>query len=68
MSTGRYHSRAKARVSSIYIWFDADFGGSDASVIAHLRHYARTDLAVQLAGVDHISDDVYDWALNDLRR
>jgi Protein of unknown function, DUF547 len=57
----------KLRVSSIYIWYEADFGGSEAGVITHLQRYARPGLAAQLAGIDHISGDVYNWGLNDLR-
>ena len=51
-------------VSSIYVWFDEDFGGTDAGVIAHLRGYAQPALAAGLAGVDRIDDDGYDWDLN----
>lgn len=54
-------------VSSIYIWYQADFGGTEAGVIEHLRRYARPELASALATIDHISGDGYDWALNDLR-
>ena len=53
------------RVSSIYSWFREDFGGGDAGVIKHLRHYAAPELATALAGFDRIDDDSYDWALND---
>jgi hypothetical protein len=56
----------KLTVSSIYIWYAADFGGTEGGVIEHLKHYARPELAAALAGVDHISGDHYDWALNDL--
>jgi hypothetical protein len=52
-------------VSSIYVWYEADFGGSDRGVIEHLRRYARPPLAAALAGIDRISDDRYDWRLND---
>jgi hypothetical protein len=52
-------------VSSIYVWYEADFGGSDRGVIEHLRRYARPPLAAALAGIDHISADDYDWRLND---
>jgi len=52
-------------VSSIYIWFKEDFGGSDAGVIAHLRRYAAPDLTNRLAGVTTIAGDRYDWRLND---
>jgi hypothetical protein len=55
----------KLIVSSIYVWYKADFGGTDAAVIAHLRRYASPELAKALATVDHISDHHYDWSLND---
>ncbi len=54
----------KLRVSSIYHWFDEDFGGSDAGVIAHLRRYADAALAGKLAAIDRIDDHDYDWSLN----
>lgn len=52
-------------VSSIYDWFESDFGGSEAGVITHLKRYAEPALAAQLAGFDEITDHDYDWALND---
>ena len=55
-------------VSSIYIWYEADFGGTEAGVIEHLKRYARPALTSALAAIDHISGDSYDWALNDLRQ
>lgn len=58
----------KLYVSSLYEWFKADFGGNDAGVIAHLKRYAEPPLAAQLDGVRRISDDAYDWALNDCRK
>ncbi len=51
-------------VSSIYDWFERDFGGSDESVIAHLRQYAAEDLRASLEGIDRIHRHRYDWALN----
>lgn len=57
----------KLTVSSIYKWFQVDFGGSDAGVIAHLKKYAEPELAAQLEGVNKISKDAYDWALNDVQ-
>jgi hypothetical protein len=59
--------RGRLTVSSIYVWFQADFGGDEASVIAHLKKYAEPALKKQLAGVDGIDDDAYDWSLNDAR-
>ncbi|WP_193172942.1 DUF547 domain-containing protein [Nisaea nitritireducens] len=54
----------KLYVSSIYDWFDVDFGGNDAGVIAHLKAYAQGELAGALTGVSRIADDSYDWRLN----
>lgn len=55
-------------VSSIYDWYQEDFGGDDAGVIAHLRRYADGPLADALARITTIADDRYDWALNDVKR
>ncbi len=55
----------KLRVSSIFDWFEADFGGNEAGVIAHLRQYAGPRLRNSLAGISSIDDDDYDWNLND---
>ncbi|MEJ2121858.1 MAG: DUF547 domain-containing protein [Alphaproteobacteria bacterium] len=52
-------------VSSIYVWFKPDFGGSDAGVIAHLRRYAAPGLAKKLGRTSSIRRHVYDWKLND---
>jgi hypothetical protein len=52
-------------VSSIYSWFQADFGDSEQAVIQHLEHYASGELADSLAGMTRIQDDHYDWTLND---
>lgn len=51
--------------SSIYDWFEEDFGGSDESVIAHIREYADADLADALVGLDQLSAHAYDWSLNE---
>ena len=54
-------------VSSIYQWFKADFGGSDAGVVAHLKRYAEPALAARLETITRIDRDSYDWTLNDAR-
>lgn len=54
-------------VSSIYVWFQDDFGGDDASVIAHLRHYADVPLKKALVGRTAIDAHAYDWSLNAVR-
>lgn len=52
-------------VSSIYVWFKADFGDSDAGVLRHLKAYASPDLAMELDKRHRIDGHDYDWALND---
>jgi hypothetical protein len=54
-------------VSSIYVWFQDDFGGNDAGVIQHLKRYAGPELQPRLAQVSKINDDRYDWGLNDAK-
>jgi hypothetical protein len=56
------------RVSSIYRWFQEDFGADDPAVIAHLRHWAGPELAARLDGISRIRGHDYDWRLNDARR
>jgi hypothetical protein len=51
-------------VSSIYRWYAADFGGSDAAVIAHLRGFAAAPLRARLDAAHRIARDDYDWSLN----
>ncbi|MGF1622612.1 MAG: DUF547 domain-containing protein [Rhodomicrobiaceae bacterium] len=55
-------------VSSIYIWFQEDFGGSERGVIQHLRKYAEAGLKKKLTGNTLIVGDGYDWSLNDVRK
>ena len=51
-------------VSSIYHWYEKDFGENDAAVIEHLRRYAGPRLAERLAGRRRIDTHGYDWKLN----
>ncbi len=55
----------KLRVSSIYAWFEGDFGGSQSAVLAHLKKYAAPDLKAKLEGFTSINGYDYDWDLND---
>ncbi len=55
-------------VSSIYKWYQGDFGGSDEGVVRHLRKYAAGDLAVSLETKQTIASHAYDWGLNDITR
>lgn len=59
---------ARVTASSIYRWFRADFGGSEAAVLDHLRRYAAPALAARLADVRGIDRYRYDWSLNDARQ
>ncbi len=52
-------------VSKIYAWFIEDFGGSEQSIISHLRQKAEPPLARALKGRTTIEDYEYDWRLND---
>ncbi|MDW7774602.1 MAG: hypothetical protein SCH71_17100, partial [Desulfobulbaceae bacterium] len=55
----------KLLVSSIYKWFQVDFGGSEEGVIQHLRQYAEEDLAESLRTYSKGLRDDYDWSLNE---
>ena len=54
-------------VSSIYKWFQADFGGSKGGVINHLLEYAEPALAEKIRTNPKIRGYEYDWSLNDTR-
>ncbi|GAA6154300.1 DUF547 domain-containing protein [Pseudoteredinibacter isoporae] len=51
-------------VSSIYHWYAVDFGGEDASLIEHLKHYASPKLKQQLNNYSGGINHDYDWNLN----
>lgn len=55
----------KLTVSSIYKWFQEDFGEGDTAVIAHMKKYASISLRKKLGEFDHFDSDQYDWSLND---
>jgi hypothetical protein len=52
-------------VSSIYKWYQEDFGGSWQGVLTHLRRYANSTTAQMLAPFATIHANSYDWQLND---
>jgi hypothetical protein len=52
-------------VSSIYRWYQEDFGGNWQGVLVHLRRYANPTTAQMLEPFGTISKDSYDWQLND---
>ena len=51
-------------VSKIYEWFQEDFGGNEAGVLAHLKKYASEPLATRLKQYEGDLDFDYDWSLN----
>ncbi len=54
----------KMQVSSIYEWYKVDFGGTDASLIEHLKLYAEPQLQEKLNSFSGKITDSYDWSLN----
>lgn len=51
-------------VSSIFDWYQVDFGDSEKGVVEHLRKYAEGDLARRLKGYDGDLEDQYNWTIN----
>ncbi len=58
-------SDARLFASSLYDWYQQDFGGDEAGVIEHLRLYAGPELARKLEGITEVYDFDYDWTLID---
>lgn len=56
--------KGKLQVSSIYKWFQADFGDSEAGVISHMRKYAQGGLVDTLKTYKKGLRFHYDWGLN----
>ncbi|MEE2732670.1 MAG: DUF547 domain-containing protein [Pseudomonadota bacterium] len=52
------------QLSSIYDWYQSDFGGNEEGVIEHLLKYANPELTGRLSGHDLDVDYHYDWGLN----
>ena len=61
---GVFFREGELVVSSIYDWYQADFGGSEAGVIDHLMEHARPGLRERLQDFREIDDYRYDWSLN----
>lgn len=57
--------RGRLTVSSIYEWFQNDFGGSERGVLNHMRQYASAALIRTLEGRTDYDRHDYDWSLND---
>ena len=62
---GARFDRGRLHISSLYKWYQDDFGGTPIRVLIHLRKYAAPELHNRLGMVEGISDYDYDWSLND---
>ena len=54
----------KLIVSSLYVWYKQDFGGTDDDVIDFMELYATPELRNELKYIKKISGNRYNWALN----
>lgn len=61
---GAAFENGRLRVSSIYDWFQADFGGNAKGVVEHLGKYAEPPLRKRLEEHSGGFDHHYDWNLN----
>jgi hypothetical protein len=55
----------RLQVSSIYFWFQEDFGASENGIIRHLRKYLTPDNLKKLDAVHKKIRHQYDWSLNE---
>lgn len=51
-------------ISSLYSWYEADFGGTRDAILSHLRLYALPGLRRMMVD-DVVLDYAFDWSLND---
>jgi hypothetical protein len=51
-------------LSSIYDWYDEDFGDSEEAMITHLKKYAEPSLLEKLKKFDDVEGYEYNWKLN----
>jgi len=56
--------KGRLQVSSLYVWFQEDFGGSADGLMEHWQDYADAALADALANYNGGLVHDYDWALN----
>lgn len=55
----------RLHLSSIYDWFQADFGGMEEGVLRHLQQYTAPDVVGRLKGFHGMISYDYDWRIND---
>jgi Protein of unknown function, DUF547 len=57
-------NNGRLKVSSLYVWFDDDFGGSAEGLMKHWQSYAAGALADALARYSGALEHDYNWRLN----
>lgn len=57
----------KLILSKIYSWYQADFGGSEKDVLAHILQYADEPLTRKLQDFSGEIEYQYNWELNDAK-
>jgi len=55
------------RISKIYKWYGADFGGDDQAILNHIAQYASDSTLGKIRGQQRIQGYFYDWSLSDAR-
>ena len=58
-------TRNRMRVSSIYFWFQADFGDSEKGIIQHLKKYLSPENLRKANAMQKKMSHQYDWNLNE---
>ena len=59
-----FNAKGVLTLSSIFNWYDTDFGVSQQKRLLYLAGFAEPELAAQLLGYDGKIKYTYDWALN----
>ncbi len=57
-------SKGRIDASKIYKWYKADFGGSEAGILAHVARYATGAKKDAILANSKIDDFDYNWSLN----
>ena len=68
-SRGARNADGRIQASSIYNWFQSDFGGNAQGVVSHLQQYAEPELkqALEKSSAGGGLSYEYDWRLNDAK-
>jgi hypothetical protein len=61
---GMQFKHGKLFVSKIFTWYQQDFGGNEAGVVAFLKSHANRKNRLRLKQHNGIDGSFYDWALN----